>query len=80
MATFMISMAFSGIIPILYPIAFLSFLLLYLADKVLMFKYYQTPVQYSKSLHNIFLAVVYLSLLAHFSLTAYFLSEPTLIA
>jgi hypothetical protein len=80
MATFMISMAFSGVIPILIPVTLLSFIFLYFADKFLLFKYYQRPIQYTHKLHHTFLAVLYVSLILHFGLTAFFLAEPTIIA
>lgn len=73
-------MAFSGIMPILIPIAFISFFLLYHADSILLFKYYQRPAQYGQTLHKSFRVVFFISLMLHFGLTAYFLAEPTLIA
>lgn len=79
-ATFIISLAFCGVIPILYPVTLVSFLLLYFADKFLLFKYYQTPIQYSVTLHNAFMKTLYFAIWVHFGLTAYLLAEPTLIA
>ena len=73
MATFFISMVFSGVIPALVPITLVSFVLLYLTDKALLFKYYQTPIQYTQKLHKSFLNVLYVALTAHFALTAFFL-------
>jgi hypothetical protein len=75
-----VSLAFSGIVPILTPIAAISFFLLYHADKLLMFKFFQTPVNYDHSLHQIVIKTMVIGLIGHFALTAYFLSEPTLIA
>jgi len=80
MATFFISLAFCGVIPILIPVTLASFFLLYVSDKFLLFKYYQTPIQYSPVLHKIFLKTLYVSLMIHFGLTAFLLAEPTLIA
>jgi hypothetical protein len=80
MSTFFISMVFSGVIPALIPITFLSFFLLYITDKFLLFKYYQTPLQYTQKLHKSFLNVLYVALIAHYAVTAYFLGEPYLIA
>ena len=79
-ATFFISLAFCGVIPILIPVALVSFFLLYVADKFLLFKYYQTPIQYSPALHKVFLKVLYFSIMIHFGVTALLLAEPTLIA
>lgn len=73
-------MAFSGVIPILIPVTLISFALLYVADKFLLFKYYQTPIQYSHSLHKSFLVTLYIAVTIHFGLTAFLLAEPTLIA
>ena len=80
MATFFISMIFSGVIPILVPVTLISFVLLYFADKLLFFKYYQTPIQYRPKLHKAFLSFLYISVMLHFGLTAFFLAEPSLIA
>jgi hypothetical protein len=73
-------MSFCGIIPVLIPVMAVSLFLLYFADKLLLFKYYQIPKNYTAGLHKVFLKVIYISLLSHFGLTAYFLSEPTLVA
>ena len=73
-------MAFCGVIPILYPVTLISFFLLYLADKFLIFKYYQTPIQYSHFLHKVFRKTLFVSVWFHFGVTAYFLGEPSLIA
>jgi hypothetical protein len=56
------------------PVTFLSFFLLFFADKVLLFKYYQRAPHYTSALHQVFLVVVYFSLMVHFGLTAFFLS------
>lgn len=77
---FIITMVFSCIIPILNLICALSLLLLYFSDRVLVFKIYQTPVNYGAELHKLIIRVLYVGLVAHFVLTAFFLSEPELIA
>lgn len=79
-ATFIITLAFSCVIPILYLICFLSILLLYLIDKLLIFKLYQTPINYSTHLHSLISKALYIGLVAHMALSAVFLSEPQLIA
>jgi hypothetical protein len=79
-ATFIITLAFSCVIPILYLVCFLSVLLLYLTDKVLIFKLYQTPINYSTHLHSLISKALYIGLVAHMALSAVFLSEPQLIA
>lgn len=72
--------SFSGVLPILIPIAAISFFLLYFSDKLLIFKFYQTPKNYTTNLHNFLINVLLFCLISHFALTAYFLTEPTLIA
>jgi hypothetical protein len=80
MATFFVSMSFCGIIPLLVPVTVVCLFLLYNADKILIFRYYQTPQNYTQTLHKAFIIVLYLSIISHCALTAYFLSEPNLIA
>ena len=80
MATFFVSMSFCGIIPFLVPVTAILLVLLYFIDKILLFRYYQTPLNYTQALHKTFLVVLYFSILAHCGLTSYFLSEPSLIA
>lgn len=80
MATFFVSMSFCGIIPVLVPVTAILLFLVYFVDKILLFKYYQMPLNYTQSLHKAFLVVLYFSILAHCALTSYFLSEPSLIA
>jgi ABC-type sugar transport system permease subunit len=45
-SVFLITFAFSCIIPILNLVCGLSLMLLYFADRILVFKIYQTPVNY----------------------------------
>lgn len=73
---FLITLAFSCIIPILNLICSISLILLYFSDRVLIFKIYQTPVNYGSELHKLLTKVIYFGLTAHFALTALFLSEP----
>lgn len=80
MATFFVSMSFCGIIPLLVPVTAVCLFLLYNADKILIFRYYQTPQNYTQTLHKAFITVLYISIISHCALTAYFLSEPNLIA
>lgn len=79
-AIFMITLAFSCIIPILYIICAISVFLLYLSDKVLVFKLYQTPINYNSDLHQLIKKAIYLGLIAHMALSAVFLSQSELIA
>lgn len=79
-ATFFITFSFSGVIPILIPISLISFVLLYFSDKLLIFKFYQTPKNFTPTIHKILLNVLIISLISHMALTSYFLTEPTLIA
>lgn len=79
-ATFFITFSFSGVIPILVPISAISFFLLYICDKLLVFKFYQTPKNYTQTLHKWLINIIILALISHFCLTSYFLTEPTMIA
>lgn len=75
-----VSLGFCGVIPILIPVTAISLFLLFFADKILLFKIYQIPINYTKSLHNVLSKVIFMALLVHFSFTAYLLAEPSLIA
>jgi hypothetical protein len=79
-ATFFVTFSFSGVLPILVPVSAVAFLLLYFSDKLLVFKFYQTPKNYTPHLHQFLVNVLVFSLVSHFALTAYFLTEPTLVA
>ena len=72
MSTFFISMSFCGVFPILVPVTAVSLFLLYFADKILLFKVYQIPLSYTTALHKALIVILYLSLLSHFGLTAFF--------
>jgi len=78
-ATFFVTFSFSGVLPILIPISAISFFLLYFSDKLLIFKFYQTPKNYTITLHKLFIKVLIFSCISHFTLTTYFLTEPTLL-
>lgn len=78
-AVFIITLAFSCVIPILYIIATMSVLFLYLTDKVLVFRLYQTPINYGPDLHKLIKKALYFGLIAHMMLSAVFLSQPELI-
>lgn len=49
-------------------------MLLYFADKLLVLKAYQTPPNYGPELHRLINKTIFLGLIAHLSLSAYFLS------
>jgi hypothetical protein len=76
----LITMAFSCVIPILNIVCGFSILLLYFADKALIFKVFQTPINYNAELHRLICKVIYLGLVVHMALSAYFLSEPSMVA
>jgi len=73
-AILIVSLTFSGVIPILTPIAAISFFLLYYSDKVLMFKFFQNPINYNHTLHKLIPKAIVIGLVSHFALTAFFLS------
>jgi len=75
----MVSVAFCGVIPALVPIAFISFFLLFFVDKLLMFKFYQIPKNYTTTLHKMLGKVLLFAIVTHCALTAFLLTEPTLI-
>jgi hypothetical protein len=72
----MVTQVFSCIIPILWVVCSISLLLLYLIDKLLIYKLYQTPINYNADLHNLLIKSLYVGLVAHMGLSALFLSQP----
>ena len=79
-AIFMVTFAFSCVIPFLWCICTISVLLLYIIDKLLIFKLYQTPINYNADLQILLRKSLYFSLIVHMALTAVFLSEAQLLA
>ena len=76
---FWITMLFNCVIPALNVIAALSFLLLKLVDKVLVFKFFKTPINFDESLHRKFMKILYISIILHLAASAFLLSEPNLV-
>lgn len=76
---FWITMIFNCVIPILNVIAALSFFLLQWIDKILVFKFFKTPINFDESLHRKFMKTLYLSIILHLAASAFLLSEPNLV-
>lgn len=78
-AMMIITLAFSAVMPILYVIAFLSIWFMFICDKLLLFRIYQKPINYTKDLqYNIF-KILYVGLLIHCVASAFMLSYPDLV-
>ena len=73
-AIYLITLAFSCVIPFLFIICSISVILLYIIDKVLIFKLYQTPLNYNAELQTLLRKTIYFALVIHMALTAVFLS------
>lgn len=73
-----ITLAFSAVIPGLYIIAFLSLWLTFMCDKLLLFRVYQKPPNFTEDLQNNVFKVVYVSLMAHCVISPFLLSEPAI--
>lgn len=73
-AIFMVTLVFACIIPILWVVCAISVYLLYLIDKMLIFKLYQTPINYNADLHNLLVKSLFVGITAHMGLSALFLS------
>lgn len=74
-----IALAFSGVIPGLYIIAFFSILFMFVCDKCLVFRVYQNPVNYTSKLQSKIFKTVYFALMIHCFVSAFLLSEENLI-
>jgi hypothetical protein len=79
MSLIIIVMAFSAVMPFLYIIAFLSIWFMFICDKLLLFRVYQKPINFSKDLQDGVFRVLYVSLMAHCVISAFILSEPHLL-
>lgn len=78
LSTLTITITFSAVLPMLYIIAFLSIGFMLLSDKVLMFKIFQKPLNYTSKLHdNVFKAIFFL-ILVHCVISPLLLSAPGL--
>ena len=69
-----ITLAFSGVIPGLYIIAFFSILFMFVCDKCLVFRVYQNPVNYTSKLQSKIFKTVYFALMIHCLASAFLLS------
>jgi hypothetical protein len=71
---FWITLLFNCVIPFLNVIAALSFMLLELVDRFLVFKFFKTPINYDESLHRKVLKVMFIAIILHMASTAFLLS------
>lgn len=67
-------MIFGCVMPVLYIVVAVSTLLLVIIDKVLLFKFFKTPINFDESLHKKVIKTLYLALMIHLLTTAFFLS------
>jgi hypothetical protein len=61
-----ITFMYSSGLPILYFVAFLSFFATYWVDKLLLFRYYRMPPNYSMGLSNSSIQIMKMSIVLHF--------------
>lgn len=73
-------MAFSAIMPLLYIIAFLSIWFMFICDKLLLFRVYQKPINYSQDLQNKVFKLVYIAIMIHCVVSVFTLSEKHLMS
>ena len=73
-AIMIITLAFSGVMPGLYVIAFFSLLFMMLSDKILLFRVYQKPINYTSNLQNKVFKTLYFGLIAHCAISIFLLS------
>lgn len=67
-------MIFGCVMPALYIIVALSILLLVIVDKVLLFKFFKTPINFDESLHKKVMKTLYLGIMLHLAASAFLLS------
>jgi hypothetical protein len=78
-ATIVIVLCFSAVMPILYIIGFLSIWFTVICDKLLLFRVYQKPVNYTKDLQKNVFKFLYVSIMMHCVISPIILSERHLI-
>lgn len=71
---FWILMIFGCVMPALYIIVALSILLLVIIDKVLLFKFFKTPINFDESLHKKVMKTLYIGIMLHLATSAFLLS------
>jgi len=76
---FWIVMMFGCVMPALYIVVAISTLLLVIIDKLLLFKFFKTPINFDESLHKKIMKTLYLGLILHLVASAFLLSEPNLV-
>ena len=64
-AIMVITLAFSGVMPGIYIISFFSLLFMSLSDKILLFKVYQKPINYTSGLQRKVFRTLYVGLMIH---------------
>ena len=69
-----ITLSFGAVMPLLYIITFLAVWFTFICDKLLMFRMYQRPPNFTKDLQNNVFKVVYIALMAHCVISAFLLS------
>ncbi len=74
-----ITLAFSSVMPILYVIAFLSIWFMFTCDKLLLFRVYQKPINYSEDLQSKVFKFLYIAIMVHCVASFFILSEKHLI-
>ena len=73
-AIIVITLAFSGVMPGLYIIAFFSLMFMSVCDKLLLFRVYQKPINYTASLQSKIYKTLYIALMIHCAASAFLLS------
>lgn len=79
-AMIFITMAFSSVMPVLYVIAFLSIWFMFVCDKLLLFRVYQKPINYSEDLQNKVFKFFYIAIMLHCAASFFMLSEKYLLS
>lgn len=69
-----IVLTFSAVMPVLYIILFLSIWFMFISDKLLLFRVYQKPINYTKDLQNNVFKIVYVSIMIHCVVSPFLLS------
>lgn len=76
---FWIMMMFGAVMPALYIVVAVSVFLLVVVDKLLLFKFFKTPINFDDSLHKKVMKTLYIGVMIHLTASAFLLSEPNLV-
>ena len=75
----LVTFMFSSTMPILYMVMIVNFSFTYLVDKILILRFYRTPVNYDKTSTKFSITLMKFGILFHFVIGYFLMSNKTMI-